>query len=404
MPARPSLLVPLVALLAIALANGPSLDAQSSAGLFDGQTLHDLRIYVHSKDLAQLRARYAEDIYVPADLVWQNVRVRNVGVRSRGLASRNPTKLALHVSMNRYTPGQTFLGLRSIILDNFWQDPAMMREPLAMAMFTRMGQPAPRESIARLFINNQYEGLYAIVENVDTTFLGRTFGRSDGYLFEYEWWHVFPGDYPGGEYPIYRLMFPPRTHERETDEVLYEPIRALFDLANAPDETASRDDLEQYIDLAQFVTVAAIEKFMAEDDGLLGYAGMANFFLYRDRDSTRHSVVLWDRDRAFTLRDESPFERLEENALLRRALSYEDLYALYLDVLEATARMVSEDGWFEREVDRLAQLTAAAAHADGRKPYSNLDYEQAVAFMREFAAMRPGFVLAEVDAARRGAR
>jgi spore coat protein CotH len=133
MPANRSLLLPLMSLVAIALLSGPAVEAQSAASLFDGQTLHDLRIHVHSRDLAELRARYNEDVYFPADLIWQNIRVRNVGVRSRGLGSRNPTKLALHVSMNRYTPGQTFLGLRSLILDNLWEDPAMMREPLAMA-------------------------------------------------------------------------------------------------------------------------------------------------------------------------------------------------------------------------------------------------------------------------------
>ena len=127
MPRHPLILLAHVALAVLVWSSDRPIEAQSGAGLFDRETLHDLRLYVNSKDLAQLRARWAEDVYFPADLVWRDIRVRNVGIRSRGLGSRNPTKLALHVSMNRYTPSQSFQGLRSLILDNLWEDAAMMR-------------------------------------------------------------------------------------------------------------------------------------------------------------------------------------------------------------------------------------------------------------------------------------
>ena len=41
---------------------------------------------------------------------------------------------------------------------------------------------APREIFARLFINNTYSGLYAIVESVDKQFVGKSFGSDDGFL------------------------------------------------------------------------------------------------------------------------------------------------------------------------------------------------------------------------------
>ena len=43
-----------------------------------------------------------------------------------------------------------------------------------MAFFERMGEPAPRQSFCRLYINNVYHGVYAIVESVDSDFLART--------------------------------------------------------------------------------------------------------------------------------------------------------------------------------------------------------------------------------------
>ena len=49
-----------------------------------------------------------------------------------------------------------------------------------MLFFRRMGLTASREAFARLIVNNQYAGLYTIVESVDKSFLSREFGEDDG--------------------------------------------------------------------------------------------------------------------------------------------------------------------------------------------------------------------------------
>ena len=200
------------------------LRVQTTADLFDTGVLQELHLNIHSKDLSQLRARYLENTYYPADLLWGTIRVRNVAVRSRGFASRNPVKLALQLDFDRYTPGQAFLGLRSPVLDNLVQDPAMMREPLAMALFARTGQIAPRESFAKLYINNEYQGLYGIVEDIDQAFLARTFGREDRFLFEYHWLQDYYGAYAGDDLAAYKAMFEPRTHQTSSDDVLSKPF------------------------------------------------------------------------------------------------------------------------------------------------------------------------------------
>ena len=148
--------------------------AQTADDLFDGGTLQELRLFINESDLNELRERYTENVYYPADLQWRDQRVRNVGVRVRGLGSRSATKPGLRVDFNRYSAGQTFLGLESLALDNLVTDPALVRERVAMAFFTRLGLPASRESFGRLYINNVFQGVYAIVESIDGDFLERT--------------------------------------------------------------------------------------------------------------------------------------------------------------------------------------------------------------------------------------
>ena len=44
-------------------------------------------------------------------------------------------KLGLRVDFDRYIGGQKFLGMKSFVLDNHWQDGSFMHERLAMAFF-----------------------------------------------------------------------------------------------------------------------------------------------------------------------------------------------------------------------------------------------------------------------------
>lgn len=398
---RPRFVQHVFLVAALLAADVGSVGAQTAAELFDSQTLHELRLYMNSKDLRELRERYLENIYYPADLRWRNIRVRNVGVRVRGFASRSATKPGLRIEFNRYTRAQKFLGLEALKLDNLVTDPALAREWATMALFERVGQPASRESFCRLYINNMYQGVYAIVEEVDDPgFLARVFGDSTGYLFEYKWMRPYFAEYLGDELESYKPLFEARTHRLEPDSILYSPIRDLFREVNQADDDVWRDRVAQYVDLAQFVTHVAIEMFMAEKDGVLGDSGMANFYLYRPARETTHRVIVWDKDNTFQHIEWPILRFVEDNVLMRRALAYADLRTLFLDVLEQCARLAAEDDWLESEVTRVSSLIADAAHEDIWKPDSNEVYDEATEFLKEFARTRSEFVLQEVEKAR----
>ena len=385
----------LVSLLSPALAT-----AQTSDEFFDSRTLHDVRLYIHSGDLRELRNRYLEDMYVPADFEWRGIRVRNVGVRVRGLATRSASKLGLRIDFNRYVAGQVFLGMTAVVLDNALKDPSFVRERTSMAFIKRMGQPAPRESFGRVYINGVYEGLYAFVEAVDTVFLARELGEGLGYLFEHKFANGFYGEFLGEDYAAYKLRFEAQTHRMEGDYTLYAPIRELFREVNQDVDSAWRERVSWLIDLNQVVTHVAIETFLGEFDGFLGGSGMANFYLHRPVASNVHRLIAWDRDTTFQQIDAPIFARASENALVSRALRFSDLRTLYLDVLEQCARAAAQDRWLEAEIYQAHQLIRDAVYEDSAKPSSNEDYEAAVAHLMSFAQQRPAFVLNEVANAR----
>ncbi len=388
-------------LLVIALLAGPAAaGAQTTEELFDDTTLHDVRLYIHSADLALLRERYLEDTYYPADFEWRGVRVHNVGVRVRGLATRSAIKPGLRIDFNRYVAQQTFLGLASLVLDNVLKDPSMIRERASMALIKRMGQPAPRESFGRVYINGEYEGVYVVVEAVDSAFLARELGDGLGYLFEHKYSGGFYAEFLGDDFAPYKLRFDAETHRLEGDYTLYSPIRELFREANQEVDAVWRERAGWFIDLRQLVTHVAIETFLAEFDGFLGGAGMANFYVYRPLAGGAHRLIAWDRDTTFQEIDAPIFARVEENALFRRVLMFPDLRALYLDVLVQCAAVAAQDRWLEAELLRMYLLIRDAVAEEPNPLYSTAEYEDAMNHLLSFARSRPAFVIDQVAKAR----
>src|SRR5688500_15370153 len=232
----------LVVIAALLLPVGAS--AQSIEEFFDDSVVRDLRLTINSRDWSALKENFRENIYYPCSLQWEGTTVRNVGIRSRGLGSRSNVKPGLRVDLDRYAVDQTFAGMKSFVLDNLVQDKSMLKERLAMAVFRRLGLPAPREAHARLYINNQYVGLYAVVETIDKGFLARSFGQdsegrveNDGYLFEYDYVRDYRFEYLGSNLDEYKI-FDPKTNENRAAAQIWGPIEDMFQVMNeAPNAT-----------------------------------------------------------------------------------------------------------------------------------------------------------------------
>ena len=417
----------LSAIAALLLCMAAEAAAQEMDEFFDDGVVHEIRLTINSKDWTALKTNFKENIYYPCSLQWRGVNVTNVGIRSRGLGSRSGTKPGLRVDIDRYAADQTFVGLKSFVLDNLVQDPSMLRERVAMAFFRRMGFPAPREAHARLFVNNQFVGMYAIVEAIDKGFLSRSFGQdsegkveNDGYLFEYKFTEDYRFQYRGSDLGEYHF-FEPKTNENKADAQIWGPIEDLIQAMNeSPDSTFVRD-MSDYLDLGLFAKHIAVEAFLAEDDGILGYAGLNNFYFYRFEHTKRSQFLPWDKDNTFHSIDFPIMKGVNENVLARRTLNVGDYRDRYLETLLNAADSADEresggdgdngngknkdgensgPGWLEREITRQYEQIRTFARADTFKPHPNNEFEDAYQQLLEFARNRTSFVRDEVGALR----
>jgi spore coat protein CotH len=382
--------------------------APTSDDFFDAHGLNRVDLLVNSRDWARLRERFTDNTYYPADLHWRGVTVRNIGIRSRGNGSRSRQKPGLRVDVNRYAPLQDFLGLKSFVLDNLAQDPSGMREWAAMRLYERLGFAAPRVAHVQLYVNNTYAGLYTVVESIDKDFLRRVFGanatgvENDGYLFDFEWVSEWRFTYLGPDLAAWAERFDPVTHARAPAGELYQPIDDMFRAINDARDDRFVEAVEPYLDLERFVRFVAAQAFMAEWDGLLGYAGANNFYLYRFEDSLRSQFIPWDADNAFHALDYPLDAGHRDNVLMRRAMQVPELRDAFADGVRRAAR--AADRWLEREIGDQWDRIAGSMVADGLKPFTNEAARAAVADLRLFARERPSLTSPADPAAAGSAR
>ena len=383
------------------LAQDGPLDA---AAFFDDGQLQEIRLVVNPRDWADLKANFLANTYYPAHFVWRDRIVKNVGIRSRGTGSRSGTKPGLRVDFNRFDSSQHFLGLKSVVLRNNVQDASQLHERIAMRLFARIGRPAPREAHVRLFVNDEYAGVYSVVESVDKVFLADRFGQDGGYLYEYDYDPTdlpYRFEYRGAQPSAYSPKpFKPVTHEQDPDaRPIAEMVRAI---AETPDADFQRV-LSSYLHLEGFVAHAAVEAFLAETDGLLGDWGMNNFYLYRFEGTSISTLIPWDKSESFKggvaasiWRNVDDVPTASRNALMVRAMQQPSLRGIYLDTLLWCATIADESGWLESEVRRAAGQIREAVRAEPAAPFSFDEFEAEVERLIDFARSRGAIVREDV--------
>lgn len=98
--------------------------------------------------------------------------------------------------------GRRLMGQKHLTLNNQVQDRSSEREMLAYRFYKAMNVPVPTPRVAhiRVYVNDQYWGLYLHVETVDRRFLARWFESKEGMLYEGTYWcDLVPENVPSTE-------------------------------------------------------------------------------------------------------------------------------------------------------------------------------------------------------------
>ena len=401
--------VPALATLLVALVSTASR-AQTTDDFFNPATLHRMDIWIHSCGLGGSEGPLPGRHEVPGPArMGRRGHLQRRAVHSAAAARATGRSRDCGSTWSTIIPAPS-LPTCTRSCSTTCTGPSGVRETLAMQTHNRLGIAAPREAHTRLFVNGDYAGVYAIVEAVDQKMLTRVFGPGDngiadqGYLFDYQWVDRWEFDYLGSTLEPYIDRFQPITHDTDAQEATWRPIEELIRLINDTPPERLEEVVGSRLDLEQFVRFAAIQNFLAENDGVLGYDGTNNFYFYRVGGTDRHILIPWDEDNALLQSDFPVAERLEDNVLMRGLMQVPRFQLLYYDTLRQvsdSANEVGDDGlgWFEREARRETELISNAMHQDTVKPFTNEEVDAAFAHVVAYGPERAAYIRCAIPAA-----
>ncbi|MGL1900832.1 MAG: CotH kinase family protein [Fibrobacterales bacterium] len=162
--------------------------------LFSQEEIRTFNLFIDTLALNALDASIDSEEYVVGALEFEGVRYEPVGVRYNGGACKNEDlyercgKYSLKVKINwdgsRYS---RLRGVKKLRFHSMNKDETQLHERLGYYFFREMGVPAPRSTHAKIVLNGEYVGLFALTEQIDDTFLEHRFARDDGNLYSEIW-------------------------------------------------------------------------------------------------------------------------------------------------------------------------------------------------------------------------
>lgn len=351
-------------------APSPGLPNPASAACADPRealytlgTITDLWLYVGPEGRATLQSSQLLTYYpeVPGRLVFRTAtgtgEFPSVGVALKGGygSFRNQLdwqKPSFKVDLDAFEP-RRWRGLRKLQLNNDVQDQTFSREYLTYTLFRAVGIPAPRVAYARLWLDDQYFGLYSQIEPVDRDFLDAWYGDGSGHLLE----AAYGPDFDPGDEVLFEYDQGP---DEAAGRALVSEVSTL--LATSPRDEATYATLRTLVDMDEWMTNMAVEAAVWHWDG---YWTENNYYVYEDPATGLLHILPHGTDQTWTDGWPNAWDANDRSALYAFCLGVPSCAAMYEQQVLRVADAVDALA-LEPVLDQLLALTGPEWDADPR--------------------------------------
>ena len=298
--------------------------------------------------------------------------IQQVGFRVRGNTSRGAGKKSFNIDFNDFIPGQKFKGLDNMNLVGNHNDPSQLRAWLSTQILKSAELTVSRNSFVRLYINNEYKGLYLNNEAIDDEFLkDRFLADFSGNLFKCSWGSDLT--YLGNNPQSYQ-----ETYDLKTNQVLndYSGLIHFIDVLNNTNSTEFPCAIQQVFDVDRYLKTLVHEILIGHWDG---YAGNKNnYYLYQRPSDGKFVFIEYDMDNTFgidwfnenwSVRNINNWQ-MGNRPLIQKLFAvtyFKDQFNLYMN--QALNTIFNQD-WFQ-QLQNKQTLISQAAFED---TYKVLDY------------------------------
>jgi len=293
------LMVLLLSTCAMAQPRAGSKGDLAAAEFYAPDTVQTIRITIAKKELTRMQEALPEQIYVPGTFSWNGMTLKNVAFRYKGNSSAQPNqpfKRSFLIKFSEYAKRQRFLGLERVALDNGIQFGGLYSEILILEILRDLGVPVSRANYARLYLNDEFMGIYVNVERIDEAFVGNHFDDGNGMLYK-----VHTGG-PGADFSVagedpavYAHAFEVKTHKKTAN--FRDLAQLMREINETPDEAVVAK-LEEVFKLDDFLWMTAVLLLGGAFDQYTGWQPH-NYYVYHDPSDGRWAYIPWDLDVGF---------------------------------------------------------------------------------------------------------
>jgi len=357
------------------------LPAQGEA-LFSDAELHEIRI-----ENADTTFDLSDREYQQVDIIIDGERLDSVAIRLKGNISATHTnrKVPLKVKTNKFVRGKKIDGIKEFTLHNQYQDPSMLREKITYDLMGELGLHSLRAAFARVYINDVYWGLYTLLEAKDELY-DRAFDNDDAAVLE---------SFEGGNMCYAGPNRADYTHELFGDSYIIDNgeadtawayFPAMLDAANNTPAADYMDIVPGFLNVTDWFTYQAANVYLVNPDSYLAFEG--NQLYYFNEMSRIWEVIPWDFNASLGLWNTNNYgpgdlalvPEAMNGCIARRMGEVPELMDIYngaicnlINELADTTRMVTR-------IDALRGQIEQAVYDDGRKEFTNADFDRATEY------------------------
>ena len=192
-----------------------------------------------------------------------------------------------------------------------WSDKSLMRNVLIYSLSNDMGRYAPRSEFVELYLNNEYRGVYVLMEKIkrdknrvaiSSLDPNSNFGDNltGGYILKFDWAET--GDNNGGFFSLidgmrYNYHYPkPDEISSEQESYIQSFINSYENIMNS-NKYNSEQGYSKFIDIGSFVDFIILQEISRNVDAY----GLSTY-IYKDKESINNMLTagpIWDFNHGF---------------------------------------------------------------------------------------------------------
>ncbi len=244
------------------------LESQNAGdNIFDNSYLHQINITA-STSFESLE--FGGDYFMASieidGIVLDSVAIKPKGFLSILVSDQKP----LRVDLNKFIEDIEYDGIKKFNLNNNLDDVQLQRENIAYLLDRRAGYPGSRTSYAEVNYNNEFVGIYGIVQQVDKTFLSQYFADDEG--------------------DLYKGSLVPEQFEVDVKEGTIDNYLEYKALATA-------ENIDEYVHFRNYLKYMAVQILIGDWDSYP--YDRHNYYIYHEPKSSLLNFIPWDHNFAF---------------------------------------------------------------------------------------------------------